>query len=371
MPTEAIDFRADVLAIAAHRDDVEQTCGGTLLRMAARGLRTAILDLTQGEAGTRGTADERAREAEEAARILGVGWRQALTVPDGAIENTLENRVAIVHVLRRLRPRVVILPYWQARHPDHAVTGTLGYDACFLAGLKKVDTGTDPHRPFKIVYASLYADVRPSFVVDITPFIEQRHLALMAYRSQYANQSAGSGLFVPEEEIRERTLPRRAITDCSPVSVTASPLCKKKSASSTISRSCPCNRSEPHCVSVAEEHLSTHGDQRQRKDAPQHEHRNMNRADGPEVSAHKKAHRQQQRHVQIGVASAVVLQEGEQPHRRQQRAQRSALRLVLVHAQQIDQRGNEQNAAANAHHAGGHSHSQPDQYNHPGHARLL
>jgi bacillithiol biosynthesis deacetylase BshB1 len=205
MPTEAIDFRADVLAIAAHRDDVEQTCGGTLLRMAARGLRTAILDLTQGEAGTRGTADERAREAEEAARILGVGWRQALTLPDGAIENTPENRVAIVHVLRRLRPRVVILPYWQARHPDHAVTGTLGYDACFLAGIKKVDTGTDPHRPFKIVYASLYADVRPSFVVDITPFIEQRHLALMAYRSQYANQSAGSGLFVPEEEIRERT----------------------------------------------------------------------------------------------------------------------------------------------------------------------
>jgi bacillithiol biosynthesis deacetylase BshB1 len=205
MPTEAIDFRADVLAIAAHRDDVEQTCGGTLLRMAARGLRTAILDLTQGEAGTRGSAEERAREAEEAARILGVGWRQALTLPDGAIENTLENRVAVVRILRRLRPRVVILPYWQARHPDHAMTGTLGYDACFLAGLKKIDTGSEPHRPFKIVYASLYADVRPSFVIDITPFIEQRHQALMAYRSQYANQSAGSGLFVPEEEIRERT----------------------------------------------------------------------------------------------------------------------------------------------------------------------
>jgi len=205
MPTEAIDFRADVLAIAAHRDDVEQTCGGTLLRMAARGLRTAILDLTQGEAGTRGTASDRAREAEEAARILGVGWRQALTFPDGAIENTLENRVAMVRVLRQLRPRVVILPYWQARHPDHAITGTLGYGSCFLAGLKKIDTGTEPHRPFKIVYASLYADVRPSFVVDISPFIEQRHQALMAYQSQYANQSAGSGLFVPEEEIRERT----------------------------------------------------------------------------------------------------------------------------------------------------------------------
>jgi bacillithiol biosynthesis deacetylase BshB1 len=196
---------ADVLAIAAHRDDVEQTCGGTLLRMASRGLRTAILDLTQGEAGTRGSAEDRANEAAEAARILGVGWRQALDLPDGAVENTLENRLKIVRVLRLVRPRVVILPYWQARHPDHAITAALGYDACFLSGLAKVETGSDPHRPFKIVYASLYADVRPSFVVDITPFIEQRHSALMAYRSQYANQPAGGGLFVPEEEIRERT----------------------------------------------------------------------------------------------------------------------------------------------------------------------
>jgi len=196
----------DVLAIAAHRDDVEQSCGGTLLRMASRNLRTAILDLTQGEAGTRGSAEDRAREAAEAARLLGTGWRQALDLPDGAIENTLENRLKIVRVLRLLRPRVVILPYWQARHPDHASVAQLGYESCFLSGLTKIDTGTNPHRPFKIVYASLYADVRPSFVVDITPFIEQRHVALMAYRSQYANQAAGSGLFVPEEEIRERTL---------------------------------------------------------------------------------------------------------------------------------------------------------------------
>lgn len=205
MNAAGIDFTADVLAIAAHRDDVEQTCGGTLLRMAARGLRTAILDLTQGEAGTRGSAEERAQEAAEAARLLGVGWRQALSFPDGAVENTFENRVEIVKILRLLRPRVVILPYWQARHPDHAKTGMLGYDACFLSGLAKIDTGSAPCRPFKIVYASLYADVRPSFIVDITPFIEPRHAALMAYRSQYANQAAGGGLFVPEEEIRERT----------------------------------------------------------------------------------------------------------------------------------------------------------------------
>ena len=198
--------KVDVLAIAAHRDDVEQTCGGTLLHMAARGLRTGILDLTQGESGTRGSAEERAAEAEEAGRILGATHRQALDLPDGAIANTLENRLKIARVLRELRPRVVILPYWEARHPDHAICATLGYEACFVAGLSRINAGeTLPHRPFKIVYASLYADVRPSFIVDITPFIDQRHAALMAYRSQYANQEQGGGLFVPEEEIRERT----------------------------------------------------------------------------------------------------------------------------------------------------------------------
>ncbi|HEX4036626.1 MAG TPA: bacillithiol biosynthesis deacetylase BshB1 [Acidobacteriaceae bacterium] len=197
--------RAEVLAIAAHRDDVEQTCGGTLLRQHSLGVSTAILDLTQGEAGTRGSADQRAAEAAEAARILGVSWREALDIPDGRVENTWGNRLKIVEVLRRIRPRVIILPYWTGRHPDHYTSSTLGYEACFLSGLAKIDTGTPPHRPFKIVYAGLYADVRPSFVVDITDFIEDRHRALMAYHSQYSNQLAGSGLFVPEEEIRERT----------------------------------------------------------------------------------------------------------------------------------------------------------------------
>jgi bacillithiol biosynthesis deacetylase BshB1 len=196
---------ADVLAIAAHRDDVEQTCGGTLLRMHSLGVSTAILDLTRGEAGTRGSAEDRAAEAAATARILGVAWREALDIPDGRVENTWDNRLKVVEVLRRVRPRVVILPYWAGRHPDHYTTSTLGYEACFLSGLAKIETGTAPHRPFKIIYASLYADVRPSFVVDITPFIEDRHRALMAYTSQYADQSTGGGLFVPEEEIRERT----------------------------------------------------------------------------------------------------------------------------------------------------------------------
>lgn len=196
----------DILAIAAHRDDVEQTCGGTLLAMHARGWRTGILDLTQGEAGTRGTAAERQAEAEAAARILNVAHREALDLPDGNVENTLANRLKIASVLRRLRPRVVILPYWQGRHPDHYTTATLGYEACFVSGLGKVNLPEGaPHRPYKILYASLYADVRPSFVVDITPYAERRLEALLAYRSQYANQASGGGLFVPEEDIRERT----------------------------------------------------------------------------------------------------------------------------------------------------------------------
>lgn len=198
----------DLLAIAAHRDDVEQTCGGTLLAMHARGWKTGILDLTQGESGTRGTAEQRRAEAETAARILQVNHREALDLPDGNVENTQANRVKIASVLRRLRPRVVILPYWQGRHPDHYTTATLGYEACFVSGLSKLEISGEnhpPHRPYKILYASLYADVRPSFVVDITPYVEQRLQSLLAYRSQYANQDAGGGLFVPEDDIRERT----------------------------------------------------------------------------------------------------------------------------------------------------------------------
>jgi len=197
--------QVDVLAIAAHRDDVEQTCGGTLLSQVERGHSTGILDLTQGESGTRGTAAERESEANAAAAILRVSHREALDLPDGSLQNSIENRLKVAAVIRRLRPRVVILPYWQGRHPDHYTSATLGYEACFAAGLSKAPIEGTPHRPYKILYASLYADVRPTFVVDITPHIETRLQALLAYRSQYGNRPEGSGLFVPEEEIRERT----------------------------------------------------------------------------------------------------------------------------------------------------------------------
>ncbi len=194
----------DVLAIAAHRDDVEQTCGGTLLKAADKGHRTAILDLTRGEMGTRGTADDRAREAAEAARILKATWRDALDIPDGRVENTYENRLKVASVIRQARPRVVILPYWQGRHPDHYTSSTLAYEACFLAGLKKLAIEGEPHRPFKIIYASLYFDVRPTFVIDITDQFEARFASLMAYKSQYADQQEGTGLFPQHAEIRDR-----------------------------------------------------------------------------------------------------------------------------------------------------------------------
>src|SRR5260370_27319293 len=209
----------DILALAAHRDDVEQTCGGTLLKMAQRGYRTGILDLTQGEMGTRGTAEDRAREAAEAARILRASFRHALDIPDGRVENTWENRLKIARVLREQRPRVVILPYWEGRHPDHYAASILGYEAAFLSGLAQLNSAVSnqpsaisnpdgdsvaPHRPFKIIYASLYRDVRPTFVVDITDQFETRFAAVMAYKSQFTDQEAGSGIFPAQKEIRAR-----------------------------------------------------------------------------------------------------------------------------------------------------------------------
>ncbi len=194
----------DILALAAHRDDVEQTCAGTLLKMADRGYRTGILDLTQGEMGTRGTAADRASEAADAARILKVSWRDALDIPDGRVENTCENRLKVVRVLREQRPRVLILPYWEGRHPDHYTASILGYEAAFLSGLAKLPLEGSAHRPFKIIYASLYRDVRPTFVVDITDQFETRFQALMAYKSQFTDQKSGSDIFPAQKEIRAR-----------------------------------------------------------------------------------------------------------------------------------------------------------------------
>lgn len=194
----------DLLAIAAHPDDVEQTCGGTLLRMAEVGYRTGIIDLTAGDMGTRGTPEIRIAESAAAANILKVSHRENLHFPDARLENSLAARLSLAQRLRELRPRTVILPYWQGRHPDHYRTSEIGYEACFLAGLRKIDPHTEPHRPFKVIYSSLYANVTPSFVVDISAQFERRMESLLAYRSQYGQIVDGEALFPDDAEIRDR-----------------------------------------------------------------------------------------------------------------------------------------------------------------------
>jgi bacillithiol biosynthesis deacetylase BshB1 len=194
----------DVLAIAAHPDDIEQTCGGALLKMAEMGYLTGALDLTAGEMGTRGDPQTRIAESKEAARILRLAFRENLRMPDARLENNVALRMTLMAVVRRLKPKTVILPYWEARHPDHYAASILGFEASFLGGIAKMDDLTPPHRPHKIVYASLYANVAPSFVVDITPYFERRMESLFAYRSQYGETEQGAGLFPHRDEIFDR-----------------------------------------------------------------------------------------------------------------------------------------------------------------------
>jgi N-acetylglucosamine malate deacetylase 1 len=195
----------DLLAIAAHPDDVELTCGGTLLKMARRGYKTGILDLTAGEIGSRGTPETRAKEAEKAAKLLGVKWRETLGVSDSDVQPTRQNKLRLASVIRKLRPKTVILPYWEARHPDHYHASTLGYEGCFLAGLKQLPLEGEPHRPFKILYSTAFATVRPTFVVDITQQYEERRRAILAFRSQFRAKKAAkeSKVFLAIDQLEE------------------------------------------------------------------------------------------------------------------------------------------------------------------------
>jgi len=204
LASAGVEKPVDILAIAAHPDDVEQTCGGTLIRMAEMGYRTGVLDLTAGDMGSRGTPEIRLQESDAAARHLLLAWRGNMRLPDARLENTLSVRMSMAGEIRNLRPRVVILPYWEARHPDHYRASEIGLEGCFLAGLKKLDEESEPHRPTKIIYSSLYANVNPSFVVDISAQFERRMAALLAYDSQYGDQAGASELFPQQQEIRDR-----------------------------------------------------------------------------------------------------------------------------------------------------------------------
>jgi bacillithiol biosynthesis deacetylase BshB1 len=198
-------MKLDLLAIAAHPDDVELTCGGTLLKMAEQGYKTGILDLTAGEMGTRGTPETRAKEAAKAAKLLSVKWRDTLGVPDSDVQPARQHKLRLAGVIRALRPKTVILPYWEARHPDHYNASTLGYEGCFLAGLKQLPLEGEPHRPFKILYSTAFATVKPTFVVDITPQYDQRRRAILAFGSQFRprERTKKSGVFLAIDRLEE------------------------------------------------------------------------------------------------------------------------------------------------------------------------
>ena len=176
-----------ILAIAAHRDDIELTCGGTLIKAARQGHAVGIVDLTQGESGTRGSAELRAQEASRAAEILGAAARINLGLPDAGLVNTPETRLAVAQVIRRFRPTVVIAPPQQGRHPDHRVAAELVRDACFVAGLAKLDPSLPPHRPRKLLHCVTYREdwTKPTFVVDISDEFERKLEAVRCYASQF------------------------------------------------------------------------------------------------------------------------------------------------------------------------------------------
>ncbi|MBI1748749.1 MAG: bacillithiol biosynthesis deacetylase BshB1 [Acidobacteria bacterium] len=198
-------MKVDVLAIAAHRDDIELTCGGTLIKMKDLGYVTGIVELTEGEMGTRGSAEEREQEAMKAAEVLGVSIRENVKLLDAKLELNMESKLRVAQKIRDFKPRVALIPYWEARHPDHYTAGKIAYEACFIAGLQKMDLLGEAHRPYKILYSTLYAtSVTPSLVVDITKQFDQRLAAILCYKSQFSDTRAGGEVFPPLDNLIEQ-----------------------------------------------------------------------------------------------------------------------------------------------------------------------
>jgi bacillithiol biosynthesis deacetylase BshB1 len=195
----------DLLAIGAHPDDVELTSGGTLVKAARKGYRTAVIDLTGGETGTHGSRSVRAEEAARAAQIMGVAERANAGLPDAALENSGDARRVVVRLIRRFRPRVVILPFANGRHPDHRIASELCRDASYLAGLRNYPADGEPHRPEKILYTLAYREdpVKPTFVVDISEEFDAKLAAIRCYASQFDGRMAAGEIFPSGTDIYE------------------------------------------------------------------------------------------------------------------------------------------------------------------------
>ena len=197
--------KVDVLAIAAHPDDMELICGGTLIRAQMLGRSTGILDLAAGEMASRGTPELRAKEAAKAAKVMGVSVRENLGLPDGGIQNTPENRAKVAVVIRRLQPKIVITHSIHGRHPDHPIVAQLVRDACFVAGLKKVEPKIPPHRPLKVLHALSFREdnVKPTFVVDISDAFDKKLQAIGCYESQFGDAVQAGEVYPNGEPLNE------------------------------------------------------------------------------------------------------------------------------------------------------------------------
>ena len=191
------DNTLDALAFGAHPDDVEITCGGLLLKLADSGRSVGIIDLTRGELGTRGTAEIRTREAKAAAKIIGAKTRECLDAPDGGVRNTEETRLKVIRALRKYRPAMIIIPYWECEHPDHANAGQLIKEAAFFSGLKKIDTGQERFRPEIVIHFMTRTRFEPTFAVPIDEYFERKMEAVRAHASQFYRPEA-----VGEDETR-------------------------------------------------------------------------------------------------------------------------------------------------------------------------
>lgn len=180
-------MQLDVLAFGAHPDDVELTCAGTIIKLGAMGYKTGIISLTRGELGTRGTAEIRKQEFEEAGKIMGLSVHKMLDLPDGNVEVNWENKLKIIREIREYKSKIVFVPYWVVRHPDHGRASHLVREAAFFAGLKKIDTNQEAYRPFKVIYYQCRFEFEPSFIVDISEFHDRKVKAIQAYKSQFHN----------------------------------------------------------------------------------------------------------------------------------------------------------------------------------------
>ncbi|MGA9211978.1 bacillithiol biosynthesis deacetylase BshB1 [Kaistella sp.] len=183
-------MKVDILAIGAHPDDVELGCGGTLAKLISEGKTVAIVDLTQGELGTRGTNITRAEEAANASKILGISDRTNLKMKDGFLNNSEEYQMQIVKMIRKYQPEIVFSNAIDDRHPDHAKASKLVSDACFLSGLVKIETTLEnenqkPWRPKHIFNYIQWKHITPDFVVDVSDFMPKKIEVCLAYKTQF------------------------------------------------------------------------------------------------------------------------------------------------------------------------------------------